>query len=58
MITLRFDDGTLTCEGLAEHHALVADLCAWDERVQRHRALALHYAEILRRLHGKAAYDD
>jgi superfamily II DNA or RNA helicase len=58
VITLRFDDGTITCDGLGEHHALVADLCAWDERVQRHRASAQHYAEILRRLHGKAPYHD
>lgn len=58
MITLRFTDGTLTLDGLGEHAALVGELCVHDPRVGLHRAKAVHYAEILRRLHGKVAYDD
>lgn len=58
MITLGFDDGTLVIDGLGEHLPLVEELCRWDARVSRHRASAMHYAEILRRLHGRAPYDD
>ncbi|MBA3938788.1 MAG: DEAD/DEAH box helicase [Planctomycetes bacterium] len=58
VITLRFDDGTLTLDQLGEHAALVEGLCVWDSRISRHRAKASAYAELLRRLHGKAPYDD
>ena len=58
VIVIRFTDGTLTLEGLGEHHALIADLCVHDARVGLHRAPAVDYAELLRRLHGKAEYRD
>lgn len=58
MITLRFSDGTLTLDGLGDHAALLGELVVSDPRVGLHRAKAVHYAEILRRLHGKVAYDD
>jgi superfamily II DNA or RNA helicase len=58
MLTLRFDDGTITLDQLGDHHALVAELCVADPRVGRHRAKASDYAEIVRRLHGQAEYDD
>ena len=57
-ITVRFDDGTLLLDGVGEHVGLIDALAVWDGRVQRHRAKACHYAEILRRLHGKVAYVD
>ncbi len=58
VVVIRFADGTLTLDGLGAQHALIADLCVLDTRVGLHRAKALYYAEILRRLHGKVAYDD
>jgi superfamily II DNA or RNA helicase len=58
VITLRFSDGTLTLDGLGEHAGLLGEWCFPDPRIGLHRAKAMHYAEILRRLHGKVAYDD
>ncbi len=58
MISIRFQDGTLLLDGLPEDGGLLAGLCVWDGRVGLHRAAALHYAAILRRLHGKAEYRD
>ena len=58
MITLRFTDGSLILAGLGDHHALVAELCVWDERIAMHRAAACAYAEVVRRLHGRVEYDD
>jgi superfamily II DNA or RNA helicase len=58
MITLRFSDGSLTIAGLGDHHALVAELCVWDERIAMHRAPGCAYAEVVRRLHGRVAYSD
>ena len=58
MLTLRFADGTLTLDGLGDHAALLDGLVVFDGRVQRHRAKACAYAEILRRLHGKVEYAD
>lgn len=58
MITVRFTDGTLTLDGLGEHAALVEGLAVPDPRVGLHRARAADYAEILRRLHGRAEYRD
>lgn len=57
-ITLRFEDGTILLDGLPEDGGPLAGLCVWDSRVRLHRAAALHYASILRRLHGKADYRD
>ncbi len=56
--TLRFEDGTITISDLGDAHALIAEQCVFDSRVARHRARASNYAEIVRRLHGKTAYDD
>ncbi len=58
MISLRFQDGTLLLDGLPEDGGLLSDLCVWDGRVKLHRAVAMHYAAILRRLHGKHEYRD
>ena len=58
MLTLRFEDGTITLDGLGEHAGLLDGLCVWDGRIGRHRAKASQYAEIVRRLHGTVAYDD
>jgi superfamily II DNA or RNA helicase len=58
VVTLTFADGTLLIDGLAPHLGLVEELVTFDPRVGRHRALAMHYAEILRRLHGRVEYDD
>jgi superfamily II DNA or RNA helicase len=58
MLTLRFEDGTITLDGLGDQQGLVEGLCLWDGRVGRHRAKASQYAEIVRRLHGTVPYDD
>lgn len=58
MITLTFEDGTLLLAGLPEDGGPLAGLCVWDGRVRLHRAQAMHYAAILRRLHGTAEYRD
>jgi superfamily II DNA or RNA helicase len=58
MPILRFADGTITIDGLAPHLALVGDLCVWDQRIGMHRAKASAYAELVRRLHGRVAYQD
>ncbi len=58
MLTLRFDDGTITLDQLGDHLALVEELCVFDARVGRHRARASAYAELVRRLHGRCEYDD
>lgn len=58
MITLTFADGTLVLDGLGEHAALLDGLCVFDGRIQRHRAKAANYAQILRRLHGQVEYRD
>ncbi len=55
---LRFEDGTLTIEGLGDHAGLLDGLCVLDHRIGRHRARASSYAEIVRRLHGTVTYDD
>jgi superfamily II DNA or RNA helicase len=56
--TLRFEDGTVTIEGLGDAAVRFSDICTWDQRIGRHRARARSYAEIVRRLHGVVAYDD
>ncbi len=60
MLTLRFDDGTITIAGgdAEQPLPLLAELCVWDRRVALHRAKASHYAAILRALHGKVEYRD
>jgi superfamily II DNA or RNA helicase len=58
VLTLRFADGTLTLDELGDHAGLLDGLVVFDSRVKRHRAKASAYAEILRRLHGKAEYRD
>ena len=58
MTTLRFVDGTITIDGLAAGHELVAGLCVWDQRIGMHRAKACAYAELVRRLHGRIDYQD
>jgi superfamily II DNA or RNA helicase len=57
-IELKFDRGTLLVRGLSK--AAVDGLpLRWDPRVFAHRARALDYAELLRRLQGKElAFDD
>jgi superfamily II DNA or RNA helicase len=58
VITVAFRDGTLLIGGLARDDALLAGVAAWDERVGVHRAKAVRYAELLRRLHGRVPYED
>lgn len=59
MLTIRFSDGTLTIDGLGDQAGILDGLVVPDQRVGLHRAVARHYAEILRRLHGaKIAYTD
>jgi superfamily II DNA or RNA helicase len=58
-VVVRFSEGTLTLDGLDEAGAAVlGDLVVRDPRVGLHRAPALRYAEILRRLHGALPYRD
>lgn len=57
-VHLSFDAGTLLLDGLGERAGLLDGLVTWDHRVGRHRALALDYAEIVRRLHGVLEYRD
>jgi len=58
-LRISFADGTLLLEGADAHEALLGSLMARDPRVGCHRAKALHYAEILRRLHAaKLPYED
>lgn len=58
MLTLRFDDGTLTIAGADAHAPLLAPWCVWDERVGRHRARARDYAPVVRALHRQVPYRD
>ncbi|NRA37841.1 MAG: DEAD/DEAH box helicase, partial [Planctomycetes bacterium] len=53
---ISFDDGTL-CIADADLD-LLGDLCVWDSRINQHRAPAIAYAEILRKVHGKVTYQD
>ncbi|GDY14710.1 DNA repair helicase [Planctomycetota bacterium] len=58
-VVLRFAEGTLTLEHLDESGAQLLDgLVVRDPRVGLHRAAAMRYAEILRRLHGVVPYRD
>jgi superfamily II DNA or RNA helicase len=58
VLRLRFEDGTLVIDGLPEDGGVLSGLCVWDGRVRAHRAQAINYAPILRRLHGKLVYED
>lgn len=57
-VEITFSDGTLVIAGLAADDQRLDGLAVWDARVQRHRAAGLHYAAVLRRLHGRLAYVD
>jgi superfamily II DNA or RNA helicase len=54
--TLRFVAGTLEIRGIDA--ALLPPSCVHDPRTDCHRAPALAYAEIVRALHNKVAYED
>ncbi len=58
MVTVSFSDGTLLIGGLPQDDALLDGVAAWDGRVGVHRAKAVRYAELLRRLHGRMPYQD
>ncbi len=58
VVGVAFADGTLLIDGLAQDDPRLAGLAIWDARVGRHRAHAMHYADLLRRLHGQVAYAD
>jgi superfamily II DNA or RNA helicase len=58
VLTLTFQDGTLLVESLPEDGGPLAGLVVWDGRVRLHRAAALAYAAIIRRLHGRHEYRD
>lgn len=58
LIELAFADGTLLVAGLPEDGGPLAGLVVWDPRVRQHRAPALAYADIVRRLHGRLPYRD
>jgi superfamily II DNA or RNA helicase len=58
MLHLSFDNGTLLVKGDKEDVAPVSEWVKYDERVKMYRAQALHYAPILRALHGKFDYED
>jgi superfamily II DNA or RNA helicase len=58
-LRISFQDGTLALDGWERGAAALPSLVVWDERVGRHRAKAVHYAEILRYLHTqKMGYQD
>jgi superfamily II DNA or RNA helicase len=58
-VHLSFSDGTLLLDGWQRDQQPLPGVLVWDERVQRHRAKALHYADILRHLHAaKLPYQD
>ncbi|MFW6050872.1 MAG: DEAD/DEAH box helicase family protein [Myxococcota bacterium] len=56
---LRFAYGTLELHGLAQDDPRLPEACRWDARVRCHRAPAVAYAEVVRRLHrAGVAMDD
>ena len=58
MVIIGYDDGTLVLRDLGDFATDLDDVVAWDQRISAHRAPAIAYAEILRRLHGHVPYQD
>ena len=58
MVIIGHDDGTLVLRDLGDFATDLDDVVAWDQRISAHRAPAIAYAEILRRLHGHVPYQD
>jgi len=56
MSSLSFASGTLEIRGVDA--TLLPSSCVFDPRTECHRAPALAYADIVRALHGKVAYED
>lgn len=56
-VSLRFSSGTLEVRGLERDQDLESAL-SWDDRAACHRTPALHYAQVVRSLHGKVEIDD
>lgn len=53
-----FSCGDIVLRGLPVDGGMLKDIVSWDAHIAGHRAAAVKYADILRRLHGHAQYRD